>query len=512
MSEMASDEEENIIPFQLQFDKPIPFQIKIAEWNPEKDLLAMVTEDSKILLHRFNWQRLWTISPVECNLKKACYFFMLRPDGKAIAVGLEDGTIALHDNGKLLRNLKPHDVAVVCLNWEEDGQSNTDESGSLLNSTMMARGTDGTVMILQPTIACKSFMTLRRRTDWDEEDDDLRVDESKVDGSKQMDFAKVEKRVRSTGGGSTGTVRNLRIREDKAKYLYNLDADSAHYDPKSRSMREDPLPDADPNQKFYSGDNGYRNSDHALEFKQLNILSWEAFDMIQDMHMQAAPSRAEFLYKKVKAGKDKLKSQTKDAIMGKYGNAATQDEIPMELLLGQSERQVEYDRAGRILKGQEVVVLPKNKYKEDVHVNNHNSVWGSWWKGHKWGYKCCQLTVRNSYCTGNAKEVGEKRMATWGTDIPEDVELSEEALANALKKEDERKREEKDERKRKYNVKYNNDVTREEMEAYRMQRVHQDDPLKALSSSSGSSKRRRRCASKLAITIYDEVTHSDWKF
>lgn len=38
-------------------------KVKIAEWNPEKDLLAMVTEDSKILLHRFNWQRLWTISP-----------------------------------------------------------------------------------------------------------------------------------------------------------------------------------------------------------------------------------------------------------------------------------------------------------------------------------------------------------------------------------------------------------------------------------------------------------------
>ncbi|CAL9226295.1 unnamed protein product [Arabidopsis halleri] len=142
-------------------------------------------------------------------------------------------------------------------------------------------------------------------SDWDEEDDDLRVDEAKVDGSKQMDFAK-------------------------------------------------------------------------------------------DMHMQAAPSRAEFLYKKVKAGKDKLKSQTKDAIMGKYGNAATQDEILMELLLGQSKRQVEYDLAGRILKGH-VVVLPKSKYKEDVHVNNHNSVWGSWWKGHKWGYKCCQLTVRNRF-------------------------------------------------------------------------------------------------------------------
>ncbi|KAK4760752.1 hypothetical protein SAY87_005645 [Trapa incisa] len=57
-----------------------------------------------------------------------------------------------------------------------------------------------------------------------------------------MDFAKVEKRVRTTGGGSTGTVRNLR--EDTAKYLLNLDVNSAYYDPKTRSMREDPLPDA----------------------------------------------------------------------------------------------------------------------------------------------------------------------------------------------------------------------------------------------------------------------------
>lgn len=46
-------------------------------------------------------------------------------------------------------------------------------------------------------------------------------------------------------------VRNLRIREDTAKYLLNLDVNSAHYDPKTRSMREDPLPDSDPNEKFY---------------------------------------------------------------------------------------------------------------------------------------------------------------------------------------------------------------------------------------------------------------------
>ena len=37
------------------------------------------------------------------------------------------------------------------------------------------------------------------------------------------------------------TVRNLRIREDTAKYLYNLDPNAPYYDPKSRSMRENPF-------------------------------------------------------------------------------------------------------------------------------------------------------------------------------------------------------------------------------------------------------------------------------
>lgn len=125
---METDEAMRVLPFQLQFDKPVASQIKIAEWNPEKDLLAMATEDSKILLHRFNWQRLWTISPGK-SVTSLCW----RPDGKAIAVGLEDGTITLHDveNGKLLRSLKSHTVAVVCLNWEEDAQLSKNDFGNI---------------------------------------------------------------------------------------------------------------------------------------------------------------------------------------------------------------------------------------------------------------------------------------------------------------------------------------------------------------------------------------------
>ncbi|CAM8924246.1 unnamed protein product [Rhodiola kirilowii] len=116
---MDAEKDQRVVPFQLQFEKPVASQIKIAERNPEKDLLAMVTDDSKILLHRFNWQRLWTITPGKC-VTALCW----RPDGKAVAVGLEDGTVSLHDveNGKLLRSSKSHAVAVTCLHWEEDGR------------------------------------------------------------------------------------------------------------------------------------------------------------------------------------------------------------------------------------------------------------------------------------------------------------------------------------------------------------------------------------------------------
>ncbi|EFJ30527.1 hypothetical protein SELMODRAFT_89017, partial [Selaginella moellendorffii] len=64
----------------------------IASWNPEKDLLAMVSTDHQLTVHRFNWQKLWTISP-EKKITAICW----RPDGKALAVGHENGEISLHD-------------------------------------------------------------------------------------------------------------------------------------------------------------------------------------------------------------------------------------------------------------------------------------------------------------------------------------------------------------------------------------------------------------------------------
>ncbi|XP_010445230.1 PREDICTED: pre-mRNA-splicing factor SLU7-B-like [Camelina sativa] len=241
--------------------------------------------------------------------------------------------------------------------------------------------------------------------------DDPKVGDAGVDESKkQMDPANKATGTRyiwnplfiSSSLESSSSVLYLvsGTHEDTAKYLLNLAEESAYYDPKSRSMREDPLPDADPNEKFYSGDNHLRNSGQALEFEQLNAHSYDAFD--KGIHMQAAPSQAELIYKSYKASEDKQRTQNMDAIISKYGNAAATAENPMALLLGQSEREAHYDGAGRIRKGQEMKL--SEKYAEDIYINNHTSVWGSWWNAHRWGYQCCKQTVKNSFCTAECPE------------------------------------------------------------------------------------------------------------
>ena len=63
------------------------------------------------------------------------------------------------------------------------------------------------------------------------------------------------------------TVRNLRIREDTAKYLHNLDLNSAFYDPKTRSMRENPFKsNAGPDAAKYPGENFVRHTGDVKKF------------------------------------------------------------------------------------------------------------------------------------------------------------------------------------------------------------------------------------------------------
>ncbi|CEP01080.1 hypothetical protein PBRA_008392, partial [Plasmodiophora brassicae] len=93
----------------------------------------------------------------------------------------------------------------------------------------------------------------------DDDDDDDAGDDDDADAGVVVQ--KRDARTRTT-------VRNLRIREDRAKYLINLDVDSAYYDSKSRSMRDNPYAGTGvgADQVAYAGDNFVRASGDVHDF------------------------------------------------------------------------------------------------------------------------------------------------------------------------------------------------------------------------------------------------------
>ncbi|NXX71319.1 SLU7 factor, partial [Spizella passerina] len=82
------------------------------------------------------------------------------------------------------------------------------------------------------------------------------------------------------------TVRNLRIREDIAKYLRNLDPNSAYYDPKTRAMRENPYANTgkNPDEVGYAGDNFVRYTGDTISMAQTQLFAWEAYDKGSEVH------------------------------------------------------------------------------------------------------------------------------------------------------------------------------------------------------------------------------------
>ncbi|ELU05469.1 hypothetical protein CAPTEDRAFT_33844, partial [Capitella teleta] len=346
----------------------------------------------------------------------------------------------------------------------------------------------------------------------DEDDDD--EDEDKYADDMDMPGQKFETKQRIT-------VRNLRIREDTAKYLYNLDVNSAYYDPKTRSMRENPFKNTgvDSSELPYAGDNFVRGSGDAHEMAKKQLFAWEAYEKGSEVHLQADPTKLEVLAREYKNKKQKFKSTVKEGILAKYGGEEHLDAPPKQLLMAQTEDYVEYSRQGAVVKGQEKAKI-KSRYEEDVYLNNHSSVWGSYWEEGKWGFKCCHSCIKESYCTGAAgqeaqkaiiyaflqqyeerlsqarkqkkrekkkkkKEKKRKRKNNESdTSESEDEETAKERrIQEAIKKLDEKEKEiesimSMDERKRPYNVMYKTeDPTEEELEAYKRKRLRDNDPM-----------------------------------
>ena len=364
-------------------------------------------------------------------------------------------------------------------------------------------------------------------SDSDSDDDEQDRDEMKYADDADMAGSKVDTKRRIT-------VRNLRMREDTAKYLLNLDPNSAHYDPKTRSMRANPLAHTGKEASGlpYAGDNFVRYSGDVSKVAERQLFAWEAADKGANIHLQADPTKAELMHKNFKVNKEGFKEQQRESLLDKYGGQEHLQAPPKELLLAQTEQYVTYTKSGKPIGQERAKVL--SRYEEDVHPGNHRSVWGSYWRNGRWGYACCHSFEKPSYCTGErgkaaraakptdllasaaAAHDGQKKQGEEEAPPKSLVELHrekegrkdakrshseaegaaggdggdkrtrEQRIADFMKKhkEEEAAAERmmaKGERERGYNSAKRDykEVSEEEMEAYRLARVHKEDPMAA---------------------------------
>ena len=222
------------------------------------------------------------------------------------------------------------------------------------------------------------------------------------------------------GRSQPTSTRQLRLREDTAKYLVDLNLESAKYDPKTRSM------DTSAAQTLKNGEvdvsDGFVRPSEAEAFERAQKYAWETQESSstapntnaninssatnsqhaqQKLHLQANPTEGALLIKKKETADAEAKAARQKYLSDKYGDNVASNQLstlPPKPSIITSERYIEYDASGKV-KG-EITTTPRSKYPEDILQNNHTSVWGSWWRDFTWGYACCHSTTKNSYCTG----------------------------------------------------------------------------------------------------------------
>ncbi|KAF2366637.1 Pre-mRNA splicing Prp18-interacting factor [Trinorchestia longiramus] len=271
----------------------------------------------------------------------------------------------------------------------------------------------------------------------EEAEDDDEEDEDKYAEDFDMPGTKVDSKQRIT-------VRNLRIREDTAKYLRNLDPNSAHYDPKTRSMRTNPYQDTGkkPEEVDFAGENFVRFTGDTIEQAKAQSFAWEAYEQGVDVSLLAEPTKLEMLKKQFNEKREEFKGKISSGLLEKYGGKEHLKVPPRQLLLAQSEDYVEYSRQGKVIKGAEKEVI-RSRYEEDVHPNNHSSVWGSYWHEGRWGYKCCHSLLKNSYCTGEAGKTYVAEDLLPPVPAASDITVDQESKAEDSEKLEEKKDQEK---------------------------------------------------------------------
>ena len=224
-------------------------------------------------------------------------------------------------------------------------------------------------------------------------------DDAKEDEYKISDFEKqTSLQITQKDPKTKTTIRNLRIREDPAKYLFNLDENSAHYDPKTRAMRENPNPNSE--KQIFRGDNAYRYTGDTLKLLEQEKFAWELIENNSaELNTVGLPSGTEDLFNKMKEKEKEKISEKMQELYDRYGEGNLL-KVEEGLIFSQTESYIEYGRDGK-LKSNFDKTRGKSKYEEDKYINNHTTVWGSWWNEELgWGFSCCHSNEKQSMCIG----------------------------------------------------------------------------------------------------------------
>lgn len=236
------------------------------------------------------------------------------------------------------------------------------------------------------------------------------------------------------GRNQPTSTRQLRLREDTAKYLLDLNLDSAKYDPKTRSMdtTAHSLNAANPGADDLASE-GFTRPSHdprsdAAAFERAQRYAWETQEKPitanaptpaaqiagstddptanpkSKVHLEANPTASALAHKQALDASTAKKAQQKSYLAARYGDPSTLT-TKKPLTTTSTSAYVTYDpETGRELDQTtgkpRLIPVARSKYPEDIHPANHTSVFGSYWRDGQWGYQCCHSFVRNSYCTG----------------------------------------------------------------------------------------------------------------
>lgn len=193
------------------------------------------------------------------------------------------------------------------------------------------------------------------------------------------------------------TTRQLRGREDVPAYLNNLDTSAAMYDGKSRAMQEcTAAPEAQPDESQMYRDSWMKVSGEMAAMAKQEDFAEQVNQRGAHLSTLANPSQTELMYREFEKKKKTIQTLKQKKLIEKYGG---EEHFAVSDPTMQAEEGADEAAEGPVpqpIKRSKALAI-----EEDVYVNGHKAVWGSFYDRTTglWGYACCHITNRGALCT-----------------------------------------------------------------------------------------------------------------